>query len=351
MIRKILKQTPLIVSFFCFSSCGKKDNDKGTFDSRKAGALVLFDTVSKTSPKIEPGTGLSAHMGSWTLGNRLFEIYTLIRAFVFERDDGKVEGTNIYMQLNAASSYMINAYHDCKPITEKKIVSPFDFETDEIDQTYDCAIDSVAATSMATYTRSYAVKKVPGFDYAPSAKDYGEEDNAEYTRRLSETVKIFLLAISGKEPSGGLTRAIYQGKHTPETGELILNQVSWMTGSREFSTRVHLEGNTKTHIFKAKVASTNVTIAGHGYAEGEGKYYLFRTVDTDMTKTKRYFCLLTNTKEDQVKAMDEAGSPSVPAECADLEAGLPDSNYEKTALPNKLDYFKGKGDYQTGLDY
>ena len=53
-----------------------------------------------------------------------------------------------------------------------------------------------------------------------------------------------------------------------------------------------------------------------------------------------------------MQAMDDTGSDTVPAECADLEAGLPD-NYaaDSSDVPMSIDAFTGGGDTNTELSW
>ncbi|MBF0443022.1 MAG: hypothetical protein HQK54_14030 [Oligoflexales bacterium] len=331
-------------------ACGKKkDDDK---NSEGAGKTVLFESVRETSPKIQPSASLALNWGS---GGTTYEIFNLIRDYNDNTDNGKVDGSNMYKALYDASMYMASAYQSCTPFGEKAVTSPFNFGTEEVSQKYDCGIDGTQSNPMGNYTTSFVVKREAGFDYAVGANETADQ----YSKRFSATQKKFLMGWAVVSPGNSTTRAIYQGKLDSTTNDVVLNSsylVDYtggpMAGSN-YSVRLNLVGNMTTHLFKMRLAKSQISIAAHGYAKGEGKFYLFRyeSIGQGENGKAQYFCLASETTEAQMRAVDENGSATVPANCADLASGLPAKNYTTDDEASKAADFKGKGDLGIGLDY
>jgi hypothetical protein len=117
--------------------------------------------------------------------------------------------------------------------------------------------------------------------------------------------------------------------------------------------RTHVGGNTETHLFSLKLFKygenngivTKISIAGYGYSEGD-HYYLFRVATSGMNGdiSNSYFCFPSATTEEEMMLMDDAGSQTVPAACADIESGLPENyNLDASEVPTSTSSFTGGG--------
>jgi hypothetical protein len=217
-------------------------------------------------------------------------------------------------------------------ITEQAITPPYDFGSDLLPgQTYNCAYTTnetgTVQGASITYTKSYAVKYL----------------NGVYQMLMGWH------SIQGTTTSPSVTQLEYD----TTANTIKINNAYFvdygtggtMTGT--YNVRIYVNGNTETHLFNLKLFKYNAngsspSIAGYGYSEGAGKYYLFK-IDTQGSAAK-YFCFPSNATESDLSALDDAGSATVPANCAGMDANLP-SNYntDGSESPTASTKFTGGG--------
>jgi len=324
---------------------------------------LIFSAASKTAPKITPSTVSLYSNSNWESGSVLFEIYNLIREYVNERDNGKIDGSNMYMALFTASWQVSKAYESCDGIAEKAITSPFDFGTEGLTQTYDCANDTKETSDMGENLYSFALKKG---EAAASDQPVADDVLGGMDLMFLSTWGLYNFP---SIPHGGTSRGVLQGHLDGGTKDVSLNHTYWIHYNEEemgdYSVRMFLRGNIVTNLFSLKLARSGGTvgtsIAGYGYAKGTGTYYLFRVTQSYTTGSPngtggpRYYCFKSDTTEAEIKAMDGAGSTTIPTYCAAFAANLPAANYDAaptgTDVPNEVTDFTGKGELGIGLAY
>lgn len=227
-------------------------------------------------------------------------------------------------------------------ITTQSIASPFDFGDDNLEQTYDCAFTvnetgTPISGEEVNYTKSMAVR---------------QSGTAYYM-----TMGWYSVASDANSPAA-MQVEYDTGANTIKVNYAYL--VNYNTGNK-YAVRIYVDGDIATHLFSMKLLKGNlvgefenyISIAGHGYSEGEGNYYLFRLTTSGIgDATNKYYCFESDTTQEEMQAMDDSGSETVPAECADFESGLP-NNYEASSsdVPMSTDVFTGGGDSHTELSW
>ncbi len=317
-----------------YFSCGGSGGGSGS-------SFDLFTTAEKASPVVKPSSTASVSSANWTMGHTLFEIYQLIQEYNNETDNGVIDGSNMHKALYEANNYVTDALRGCLEdgthgITEQSITSPFDFGTDSLTQTYNCAYTTTETGTPKSggetnYIKSYAVKYSGGvYDmlmgwYASSAT----QDSPSATQLQYNTI----------------------------TNDIIVNNayfVNYTSGSMapgSYNVRIYINGNTETHLFSLKLlkaGGNNPSIAGYGYSEGANKYYLFKVIDMN-DSTGKYFCIPSNATEDTLRAMEDAGDPGYLTNCADLVAGLP-TNYKTDGSDSATAASKFTGAGTSGIE-
>lgn len=355
-----MKNFFLITTLFVFVtliSCGG-----GSSSSSNGGSAINFyDNAESVMPRVtaSTATSISGNMrATWSSGSNLYEVYQLIRSYEYPTDEGHVDGSNMHKSMFEAESNVDYAIEQCGGttnedgsvtpsdylITTQSIASPYDFGSDGLSQTYDCAFTTTetgtpVSGGETTYTKSMAVR---------------QSGTAYYL-----TMGLYMTNDSADSPSA------MQVEYDTDANTITVNDaylVNYTTGDK-YAVRIFVDGDITTHLFSLKLLkggwseSTQmenfISIAGHGYAEGAGNYYLFKMTTSGIgSATNKYYCFASDTTEDEMMAMEDAGLDEVPAECADLEAGLP-GNYaaDSSAVPMSTDAFTGGGDYHTELSW
>jgi len=328
---KISVVCTLLLTAVVYFSCG---------GGGSSSSFNLFDTAEKATPIVLPSSVASISSANWTSGNTLYEIYQLIRRYNNDTDNGVVDGSNMHKALYEANNYVSTALSGCltsandgtvvtdHSITNQAITPPFDFGSDLLTQTYNCAYtvnDTGTPTSgvLTNYTKSFAVKYASGIYYMLMGW---------YADETTQT-----------------TPSVTQLEYDTNTNDIKLNNaylVNYNDGS-SYNVRIYIRGNTATHLFSLKLfkysTGVNPSIAGYGYSEGTDKYYLFKVTDSNNT-TGKYFCIPANATEDDMKAMNDAGDTTVPTLCAGLETGLPTNyNTDGSDSPTTVSKFTGAG--------
>ncbi|MFH1223458.1 MAG: hypothetical protein V1647_03840 [Pseudomonadota bacterium] len=313
-----------------YLSCG--GSSSSSFD--------LFTTAEQATPIVTPAASTSSvHANAtWTTGHTLYEIFQLIREYNNDRDNGVIDGSNMHKALYEANTYVTSAISGClvsandgtvvadHSITEQSITPPFDFGTDLFTQTYNCAYTTTDTGNpvggTATYIKSFAVKYSAGVYYM----------------------------LMGWQCTQGttVTPSVMQVEYNTTTNDIKLNNaylVNYGDGST-YNVRIYVNGNTATHLFSLKLfkysaTGDNPSIAGYGYSQGAGNYYLFKVIEGSTTK---YFCFPSNATETDLMAMDDAGEASVPANCVGMDTSLP-TNYatDGSESPTSTSKFTGAG--------
>ena len=94
------------------------------------------------------------------------------------------------------------------------------------------------------------------------------------------TLGLYMVNDSAESPSA-MQVEYDTGENTITVNDAYL--VNYTTGE-QYAVRIFVDGNIETHLFSLKLlkgGSTGdmenfISIAGHGYSEGDGNYYLFR---------------------------------------------------------------------------
>lgn len=274
----------------------------------------------------------------WSSGHVLYEIHHLIQEYVDERDNGIIDGSNMYKAMHDAGGAVDMAYENCELLEEEaSFESPFDFGDELLPDRYNCLLEAENTWGENIYNVSYAVHAVEG----------GTQIKA-------------LLASTTTEPRQQ-TRQVVQGSYDTETNRIIVNQAYLVDyeGDQDYAVRLHIDGNTETGLFKLKLSKgpgagegSGIAISGHGYARGD-KHYLFRVSTTNYAQdvTAAWYCFRSETTLAEMQAMDPAGSATIPAECAEYTDGMPETDYaaDGSGAPTGIEVFTGDGPFGTAL--
>jgi ABC-type glycerol-3-phosphate transport system substrate-binding protein len=101
----LLLGASLAVVLVC-GTCGGGGSSSASFD--------LFTTAEKATPVVIPVTTTSVSVNAtWSMGNTLYEIFQLIREYNNDRDNGKIDGSNMHKVLYDANTYVAQALNGC----------------------------------------------------------------------------------------------------------------------------------------------------------------------------------------------------------------------------------------------
>lgn len=349
LLRTILSMLLVILLIGCGSS--STTSSDSTDDSSGAGtSFSLFETTEEAGPIVTPtsasGNIIAAKSDIWPSQTNLYAIYYLIREYVDSRDGGVVDGSNMYKAMYDATNYVNQAFENCLATTDdegetipsehiipdQSIPSPFDFGDDLFTQTYDCAYTTTSSSSMGDYVYSFASKHV---------------DNMYYT--------LMGWHITTSESS---SPQVYQTQYDSTANTIKVNSaylVDYVDRSA-YAVRIHIDGNTQTGLFALKLFKYNegglsLSIAGYGYSKNNN-YYLFRVTSPSSGPegiNTAYYCFESDTTEEEMRAMEDAGSSAVPENCRGLEDNLPiNYNTDASEVPTTTADFTGGGD--TGIE-
>ena len=343
----------LVALAFSFTMVGCKTTEDETADDTATTTTTgtasttsgLYTSAQKVGPSIAPAASANVagptyaaplYAATWSSGNLLYEVYGLIREYEYPRDEGVIDGSNMWKSLHTADSKLDNSLSGCTAITEKKLTSPFDFGADFLGEAYDCKYENESTSGSNSYVNSIGSK-------------------------VSGEVITALAGWTVAETGPKMTRNVMDIKTDKSTNDLTVNSaylVSYPDDSW-YSVRIYTSGNTLTNLFSLKLMKTgnggsSISIAGHGYSAGATNYYLFKVTTTGYgaNATGAYYCIKSTATETDLKAMEDAGSATVPANCADYEAKLPTAyNIDGSESPTAASSFTGAGTNGVGLDF
>lgn len=322
----------------CSTKVGNPDKgDEGT--TQYTSSNQIFTSADQSGPKITPSATLvNAAAATWSSGHVLYEIYGLIREYKHERDNGVIDGSNMYKAIHDAGMEVDRAYETCASMTEEQVTVPYDFGDEALTDSYNCWVDNEFDERGNTYHQSFAVHKAA---------------DGETYRALIATTTI---------ESGQTTRRVVQSRYDPATENILVNQAYLVDyeGDQDYAVRLHLDGNAGTGLFTLKLSKGpgggdggGIAISGHGY--NTGSYYLFRVTTSSYSSDvdARYYCFESDTTVDEMKLLDDAGSATIPENCASFASGLPATDYngDGSSAPGGNDAFTGGGDYGTTLQH
>lgn len=303
-------------------------------------SIPLFESVNEAGPVIIPQASAGMRAASnnpWEGRPELHKIYGLIREYDDAIHSGVIDSSNMYKVIFDANFYLDRALTDCEPIEETAVASPFDFGAQALAQTYDCAF---LGTEGGGYVDHVVAKQVGDVTEVLMGNRWDDGEPGALT---------------------GVGRGVTQARLDMASAEVVVNAVShWDNNDGEASLRIHIDGNMETGLFtlnlmEARGGGVSASLAGYGYSKGS-HHYLFRweMEEEPGTVTIRYYCFESETTDEEMQQMDAAGSPSVPPECADYEAHLPD-NYSLLSfaddLPTSAVDFTGGGEWGIELTY
>jgi hypothetical protein len=304
--------------FICLTllavSCGSTDSTRTTSEaSGSSAAIDVFSATKEVGPKITdskfPGKT------TWSSGNTLYTIYTLIKDYVNNGDTmGQgVDGSNMYVAMSSAQNGVERVLESCDAITSQTISTVFNFEGDTINSgiNYNCIHNASETENGSDYVYSYALNE-DGVDYYMNMGWYVDEGTQDTPQSLE--------------------------LHWNDTAKTIaLNSaylVSYDTGST-YNVRMNLRGDVDTHLFTLKLMKSGymsgttrgytISIVGHGLSEGG--YYLFK-VSTGSgggpLNAAKYFCIPSNATDTYLQSMDDDGhansDAAITVNCGDYVA-------------------------------
>lgn len=336
MKRQIINLLCLILCPIFLAGCS------ATGDSPTGGgsSIGLSAAASATGPVITPAasmlgsSGLQPFEANWQTGYVVYAIYGLIQEYVDSRDNGVIDGSNMYKAMHDAETYFNNGVDSCTTMTAQTVTSPFDFGTEDLGDEYDCIYNNTSGN----YTYSIATNT-----------------SAQPMRALIGTSVV---------ETGQTTRTVYQVQYNETTKDLTVLSAYLVDydDQDDYSVRIYISGNETTGLFTLKLVKTGgltnaISISGYGYGYSTGsQYYLFKVSTNNFSGTNvtgTYYCFESSTTETEMKALDDAGvdSGSIPANCSTYEANLPSTDYltDQSDSPTLTTDFTGTGDYGIGL--
>lgn len=273
---------------------------------------LFYDAVKKVAPTFTDTTssGISSRATtSWSLGDPIYELYGILL-------DGEWGGYfNLYETMQECDKYFGGISESGVAITEQQIDAPVDV-----------GFNGVAAKS--TYDSYY--------EYNGADHDEGDQNQTRNFGRVDGD-KIYVLYTSLNQ-NDGKSKAVTQGWYDQATGELEIGifYANYLApediGAHDTAgweiVRASISGNTEDHTFSLKVIRDGTgydhNVVGYGISEGSGEYFLMQIANErlEFTNTK-YYEFAADATVDQIKAMDAAGSDTVPANTTEYEDSLP----------------------------
>ncbi len=287
--------------------CSKDDSTKPDQGIVYEGNFFL-DAAKGTTPVIEASSQNNAvalksteETGDWTNGNPLYEMFSILRDYNNETDEGTVGTENIYKTLFQTGQFFDATQESGDTIPDQVITSPFDFGNGDVN--YNIAVND------DTDQNGFAIKKDGDINYAL----FGW--HKEYTN----------------ESEWG----VLQGNYDKSTGDLSVDLVSFSNAQNPYAMRIEIEGNDSTHQFTIRLmkhteGGYTISVVGHGISKGEGNYFLFKVRDWENNTpniTDKYYCFNATATEDTLKTMNYLGSETVISECADYQSTVDRLNF------------------------
>lgn len=307
----------ILTSFLwgCGSAGGTGVSNPPTITNDNA---VFYNAVQEVTPTFEvQGSSPSvtrAVVDTWETGNPLYEVFSILREFNPETDQGVIDTSNLYKTMFEGRNFFANTKTGCLGITLQNITGPFDFGNEPT--TYNCAFNEDAEN---------------GYDFGGVMKEMDVNGNIieiTATSRTDETAAVkyglFGFVWPGTHNEYGTLEGVYDSR----TSDLSLDIAVWVDYTDQNNCyRNDIDGNTETHAFQFRSIKGNkvegasfTSIVGNGYSQGEGKYFLLKIVTESITG--KYYCIAAGSGESDLMAMDAGGSDTVAEACAEFQEDL-----------------------------
>lgn len=273
----------------------KKNDERNSNEGR-----FFFEAAKNTLPVIKSSAVKNINSKSasaedpWGIDNPLFLIYSMLREFSPENDDGSVGIDNIYRILYMAGTFFDDVMKRGDIIPEQHITAPFSLGYN--DARYNVAINNM---------------------------DYNTGSAVRLDGNTNHALHCHL-----REDAGGSMQAsergILQGYYNKATHDLKLDLLTFLDSDlKDIGFRIRIEGNDSTHYFTIKYVkyATNESYAygvGHGVSKGAGNYFLFRFsagIEDNLTINNAYYCIEATDSVDDLKVMNMAGVSEIIPEC------------------------------------
>lgn len=316
----------LLIGFFVVScSSGNSSN------------FEFYNTVREVGPKITTSSSSenvqhTKHSAAWSMGNPLYDLYGLLQDYQFPRDEGKIDGSNMWKAMFEADTRVSNSLTQCQSITDVSVTSPFDFGSDSISATYNCNYDGTDSNESmgTTYLRSYVSK--------------------------ADGTKLYALLGDYLTESGQTSPSATQIYYDSATNDIVINNTYLVvyTDNSYYSVRIYINGNKTTNLFSLKLIKyPNVSIAAYGYAKGSDTYYLARVLGVS-GPTDQYYCFKSETTEAELQAMEGTGTTleAVSENCTAFKDKIPTPyNIDGSESAKATTDFTGGGDSRIILQH
>lgn len=244
------------------SSDGSSSGDSSSFDLPD-GEKAFYNAVMDITPVIETTSSTSAVRAvttSWDSGNPAYEIFNAFQEYVFPRDEGVIDTSNVYKLLfEAGNSYdrAVDSAVELPALTV--IVSPFDFED--------------VAGSYTHASSNYALLKD------------------------GDTVHALLTWIWDEDPK--FSYGVFKGDFNTATGDIELDMAYLVDyppdgdpdgGDSNYCLRTYISGNEDTHSFTLRASKVGtqdgyyaISMVGTGISRSDNpdNYFLLKIIDND----------------------------------------------------------------------
>lgn len=272
------------------------------------GEKAFYSQAVKAMPVIAPSSPSASSIGlisdafaaeDWSPKGPTFEIFNLLREYVYPRDEGILDMSNIYKFLFEVSEQYSIATILTEPLNSPKAIkSPYNFGTDPV-----------------TYTDASG-------HYALS--------------RNGDTINALLTWIWNNNEY-----AVIEGSFNDTSGELSFNLAYLVDyeGDADFCIRTSVSGNKLTHNFTLKYFKCTTGEGGYilsamgtgiSRSENPNDYFLIKMIDNDSLTSAKYYKFSASANEEELKnyptqgyALSEIGDPENYASVLDSMSFFP----------------------------
>jgi len=280
------------------ASCGSGDDRDPNFLINAAKNVTPAISGSIVS-SFREGASSARTMSEWNNGNAMYELFTVLRNFNPDTDQGVIGVDNMYMNLWLAGMYYSEHIESLDDLSAKPISSPFSgFKT----------VDSALAESVFSDT----------YDQAKNALNTGgNTTEAHMAARETGAEKHMLITFK----NGGCW-TVLQGVYNGDSKDIELNSTTACiegsyTETNSYIQRNYIKGNENTHSFILKAvkysgAGYKLALVGKGISQGSGNYFLFKMKDSGGSsgpgETGAYYCFPASADVTALQAMSTAGT-------------------------------------------
>lgn len=317
---------------------------------------IFFTSAKNVAPQFTsaiPANLKTIKKSSDWEGSTLWNVYRILQDYEYPRDEGVIDGLNIYKTLFDTTKYYEWARSNCAddPITLQAITPQFDLGNSV---TYDYLCNySTTGTPVSggtyNYDRGNALKE-EGLEEAAAATAAAAAASANEADSEVEIIdtgneRYFLVTYATLGESSE-TYGINQAYRDPKTFTVEVDMVYtvFYTNGDSYGVRSEISGIETTHAFTLRIykySGSAFSFAGKGISRGTGNYFLFKiSNDTD---DPSYVCFPAGATEETIQALEMTGYDNVSENCATYKEDVAAMTFFTAE-----DFAESKEDYNNG---